>query len=229
MSNNKGTIVFDLDGTLINSAPDLCFALNKTLEEINIPNISVKEVMGYLGDGALELIKRGISKYKPIKDYNLENLRIRFLEIYDKCLLDNTKFYPNSIESIKILRKNNYSTAICTNKPLHLAKRIIEGLNASHLFDIITGGDSYNYKKPDPRHLIKTIELTGNSINNAIMIGDSINDIDCAKRAEIKSIVVSFGYSNIPVRKLNANLIMDNYANLIKYIEKLNKNLESNL
>ena len=102
-------------------------------------------------------------------------------------------------------------------------------LNASHLFDIITGGDSYNYKKPDPRHLIKTIELTGNTINNAIMIGDSINDIDCAKRAKIKSIVVSFGYSNIPVRKLNANLIMDNYSNLIKYIEKLNKNLESNL
>ena len=224
MSNKKGTIVFDLDGTLINSAPDLCFALNKTLKEINIPEISLKEVMGYLGDGALELIKRGISKYKPLNNYNTENLRIRFLEIYDKCLLDRTKFYPNAIESIKSLRNSNYSTAICTNKPLHLAQRIIDGLGATNLFDIITGGDSYSFRKPDPRHLIKTIQLTGNKIETSIMIGDSINDIDCAKRAKIKNILVSFGYSNIPVNKLNANIIMDDYSHLLDYVDELNKN-----
>jgi len=224
MSNKKGTIVFDLDGTLINSAPDLCFALNKTLKEINIPEISLKEVMGYLGDGALELIKRGISKYKPLNNYNTEILRIRFLEIYDKCLLDRTKFYPNAIESIKSLRNSNYSTAICTNKPLHLAQRIIDGLGATNLFDIITGGDSYSFRKPDPRHLIKTIQLTGNKIETSIMIGDSINDIDCAKRAKIKNIVVSFGYSNIKVNKLNANIIMDDYSHLLDYIDELNKN-----
>tara|TARA_Y100000746_G_scaffold18792_1_gene14660 strand:+ start:310 stop:591 length:282 start_codon:yes stop_codon:yes gene_type:complete len=92
MIYKKEIIVFDLDGTLINSAPDLCFALNETLKEINIPEITLKEVMGYLGDGALELIKRGISKYQNINNYDLEKLRLRFLEIYDSCLLNETGF-----------------------------------------------------------------------------------------------------------------------------------------
>ena len=83
MVNKKQIIGFDLDGTLINSAPDLCYALNKTLEEINIPLITLQEVMGYLGDGALELIKRGISKHQNIDNYDIEMLRIRFLDIYD--------------------------------------------------------------------------------------------------------------------------------------------------
>lgn len=214
MNNKKGIIVFDLDGTLINSAPDLCHALNKTLEEVNIPNVSVDEVMAYLGDGALELIKKGISKYDSVENYNIDNLRIRFLEIYNKCLLNKTEFYPNAIKSIKSLRNNNFSTAICTNKPVRLAKRIIKGLDASNLFDIITGGDSYSYKKPDPRHLLKTIKETKNKKYNAIMVGDSINDINCAKEANIKNIVVNFGYSNIPVHKLHADLIMNDYSEL---------------
>ena len=225
MNNKKGIIVFDLDGTLINSAPDLCNALNQTLEEINIPKISIDEVKEFLGDGALELIKKGISKYDSINNYNTENLRKRFLEFYDKCLLNETKFYPNAIQSINKIRKNNYSTAICTNKPVGLAKRIINGLNASSLFDIITGGDSYNYRKPDPRHLIKTIESTGNKLDKAIMIGDSLNDIKCAKKANIKNIVVNFGYSKISVEKLNADLIMRNYSDLENHINYLiNKN-----
>ena len=225
MNNKKGIIVFDLDGTLINSAPDLCNALNQTLEEINIPKISIVEVKEFLGDGALELIKKGISKYDSINNYNTENLGKRFLEFYDKCLLNETKFYPNAIQSINKIRKNNYSTAICTNKPVGLAKRIINGLNASSLFDIITGGDSYNYRKPDPRHLIKTIESTGNKLDKAIMIGDSLNDIKCAKKANIKNIVVNFGYSKISVEKLNADLIMRNYSDLENHINYLiNKN-----
>ncbi len=228
MNNKKGIIVFDLDGTLINSAPDLCYALNKTLEEIKVPAVSTKEVMGYLGDGALELIKRGISKYDSIENYNIEKLRLRFLQIYDKCLLDKTKFYPNALKSIKKLRNNNFSTAICTNKPIHLAKRIINGLDASSLFDVITGGDSYKFKKPDPKHLIKTIEKSKNKIEKAIMVGDSVNDIECAKKANIKNIVVSFGYSNISVEKLNADLIMNNYSDLVDNVNYLiNKKTQS--
>tara|TARA_B100000686_G_C16752884_1_gene953666 strand:- start:1413 stop:2102 length:690 start_codon:yes stop_codon:yes gene_type:complete len=229
MNNKKGIIVFDLDGTLINSAPDLCHALNKTLEVINIPNISIDEVMGFLGDGALELIKKGILRYDSIDNYNIDDLRKYFLKIYDKCLLDKTKFYTDAVKSIKKLRNNNFSTAICTNKPIHLAEKIINGLDASNLFDVITGGDSYNYKKPDPRHLIKTIERTGNKLNKAIMVGDSLNDIECAKKANIKSIVVNFGYSKISVEKLNADLIMKNYSDLENHVNYLiNKKPKAN-
>ncbi len=222
MIYKKQIIVFDLDGTLIDSAPDLCFALNKTLEEINIPLITLREVKGYLGDGALELIKRGISKHQNIDNYDIDKLRIRFLEIYDDCLLDKTDFYENALKTLNKLKQMNFTLAICTNKPELLAKRIIKGLNASHYFDIITGGDTYDYRKPDFRHLKKTILETGGKIEQAIMIGDSDNDIKCANSLNIPSIVVDFGYSKVPVKKLNANIIMNNYQNLITHIKEIN-------
>jgi phosphoglycolate phosphatase len=223
MNTKKEIIVFDLDGTLINSAPDLCYALNKTLSEINIPEISLQEVMGYLGDGALELIKRGITKYSNINNFDTELLRLRFLEIYDSCLLNKTDFYPNVLQSLKDLKKMNLTLAICTNKPELLAKRIINGLNGLSFFDIITGGDTYEYRKPDPRHLIDTILATGKKVETAIMIGDSENDVNCAKKANIPCIAVNFGYSKVPVEILKPDLVMSDYINLTQHIEDIEK------
>jgi len=223
MDTKKEIIVFDLDGTLINSAPDLCYALNQTLSEINIPEITLQEVMGYLGDGALELIKRGITKYSNIKNFDTELLRLRFLEIYDNCLLNKTDFYPNVLQTLKDLKKMDFTLAICTNKPELLAKRIINGLNGSSFFDIITGGDTYEFRKPDPRHLINTILETGKKVETAIMIGDSKNDINCAKKANIPSIAVNFGYSKVPVESLNPDLVMSDYINLTQHIEDIKK------
>jgi|TARA_B100001142_G_C14282517_1_gene635513 phosphoglycolate phosphatase len=223
MDTKKEIIVFDLDGTLINSAPDLCYALNQTLSEINIPEITLQEVMGYLGDGALELIKRGITKYSNIKNFDTELLRLRFLEIYDNCLLNKTDFYPNVLQTLKDLKKMDFTLAICTNKPELLAKRIINGLNGSSFFDIITGGDTYEFRKPDPRHLINTILETGKKVEAAIMIGDSDNDINCAKKANIPSIAVNFGYSKVPVESLNPDLVMSDYINLTQHIEDIKK------
>lgn len=223
MDTKKEIIVFDLDGTLINSAPDLCYALNQTLSEINIPEITLQEVMGYLGDGALELIKRGITKYSNIKNFDTELLRLRFLEIYDNCLLNKTDFYPNVLQTLKDLKKMDFTLAICTNKPELLAKRIINGLDGSSFFDRITGGDTYEYRKPDPRHLINTILETGKKVEAAIMIGDSDNDINCAKKANIPSIAVNFGYSKVPVESLNPDLVMSDYINLTQHIEDIKK------
>lgn len=224
MVNKKQIIVFDLDGTLVNSAPDLCYALNKTLEEINIPLITLQEVMGYLGDGALELIKRGISKHHNIDNYDLEKLRIRFLDIYDDCLLDKTDFYENVLETLEKLKKMNFTLAICSNKPELLVKRIIKGLNAIDFFGAITGGDTYEFRKPDSRHLERTILEAGKKVDQAIMVGDSENDIKCANSINVPSIVVDFGYSRAPVENLNANIIMNNYQNLIMHIEEINNN-----
>tara|TARA_B110000003_G_scaffold56437_1_gene56494 strand:+ start:434 stop:1108 length:675 start_codon:yes stop_codon:yes gene_type:complete len=223
MDTKKEIIVFDLDGTLINSAPDLCYALNQTLSEINIPEITLQEVMGYLGDGALELIKRGITKYSNINNFDTELLRLRFLEIYDNCLLNKTDFYPNVLQSLKDLKKMDFTLAICTNKPELLAKRIIDGLDGSSFFDRITGGDTYEYRKPDPRHLINTILETGKKVETAIMIGDSENDINCAKKANIPSIAVNFGYSKVPVESLKPDLVMSDYINLTQHIEDIKK------
>jgi len=224
MDTKNKIIVFDLDGTLINSAPDLCYALNQTLNEINIPKVTLQEVMGYLGDGALELIKRGITKYSSLENFDTELLRLRFLEIYDTCLLNKTNFYPNAIQALKDLKKMNFTLAICSNKPELLAKRIINGLKASEYFDVITGGDTYDYRKPDPRHLINTILEAGKKVENAIMVGDSENDINCAQKANIPNIAVSFGYSKVPVKNLKPDLVMSNYINLSQLIRQLIQN-----
>ena len=118
----------------------------------------------------------------------------------------------------------NFTLAICTNKPELLAKRIINGLKASEYFDVITGGDTYDYRKPDPRHLINTILEAGKKVENAIMIGDSENDINCAQKANIPNIAVSFGYSKVPVENLKPDLVMSNYINLNQHIRQLIKN-----
>jgi phosphoglycolate phosphatase len=118
----------------------------------------------------------------------------------------------------------NFTLAICTNKPELLAKRIIKGLNASDYFDTITGGDTYKYRKPDSRHLINTILESGKKVDQAIMVGDSENDIKCANSINIPSIVVNFGYSKKPVENLNANIIMNNYKHLIRHIQEINQN-----
>ena len=116
MDAKKEIIVFDLDGTLINSAPVLCYALNQTLSEINIPEITLQEVMGYLGDGALELIKRGIKKHANIEKFDTELLKLRFLEIYDTCLLNKTDFYRYLKETFNNKDKFYCLLSICLNK-----------------------------------------------------------------------------------------------------------------
>ncbi|PPR29155.1 MAG: hypothetical protein CFH31_00619, partial [Alphaproteobacteria bacterium MarineAlpha9_Bin1] len=167
------------------------------------------------------LIKKGLKASGGIENNDLEALRIRFLEIYDEILLEKTKLFPGAFKAIKNLAKLKYPLAICTNKPEKPAKKIIKGLGIKSYFKIISGGDTYQYRKPHPLHLIKTIKASGRRENFAIMIGDSKNDIDCSKSLGIPSIIVSFGYSNIPVNQIKADMVLHNYNNLIKYIEIL--------
>ena len=214
-------IIFDLDGTLIDSAPDLGNALNKTLKEINRPTLDPKLIRNLVGDGALALIEKGLNYSGGIKNNNTEALRKRFLEIYDEILLKNTKFFPGSLSALNQLNDMGFSLGICSNKPEKPAKKIIKGLKATHLFQCITGGDTYEFRKPHPEHLIRTITAAGRKKNFAIMVGDSQNDIVCAKSVGIPSIAVSFGYSKIPINKLNSDIVLHNYKDLIRFIENL--------
>ena len=201
-------IIFDLDGTLIDSAPDLAEALNRTLLEINRPALSLSLIRNLVGTGALALIRKGLKASVGVENKDLEAQRMRFLEIYDEILLEKTKLFPGALKAIKNLTKLQYPLAICTNKPEKPAKKIIKGLGIESYFRNISGGDTYQYRKPHPLHLIKTIKASERRENFAIMIGDSKNDIDCSKSLGIPSIVVSFGYSDIPVNQLEADLVL---------------------
>ena len=211
-------IIFDLDGTLIDSAPDLGNALNKTLNEIDRPELELSLIRNLVGDGAVALIKRGLEASGGIQGHDIEALRSRFLDIYDEILLENTKLFPRALNSLNQLKNSGFPLAICTNKPEKPAKRILEGLKIENLFQVITGGDTFNFRKPAPRHLIKTIENTSRDKNFAIMIGDSENDISPAIKIKIPSIAVSFGYSNKKIEDLKSDLILNDFNDLYKKI-----------
>jgi len=211
-------IIFDLDGTLIDSAPDLGNALNKTLNEIGRPELELSLIRNLVGDGAVALIKRGLKASGGIQGHNLGVLRSRFLDIYDDILLENTKLFPRALNALNELKNSGFPLAICTNKPEDPAKRILEGLKIVNLFQSITGGDTFNFRKPDPRHLIKTIENTNRKKNFAIMIGDSENDILPAIKIKIPSIAVSFGYSKKKIEDLKSDIILNDFDDLYQKI-----------
>lgn len=211
-------IIFDLDGTLIDSAPDLGNALNKTLNEISRPELELSLIRNLVGDGAVALIKRGLKASGGIQGHDVEVLRRRFLDIYDNILLENTKLFPRAFNALIELKNSGFPLAICTNKPEKPAKRILEGLKIENLFHTITGGDTFNFRKPDPRHLIKTIENTNRNKNFAIMIGDSENDILPAIEIKIPSIAVSFGYSKKKIEDLKSDIILNDFDDLYKKI-----------
>ena len=127
-------IIFDLDGTLIDSAPDLGNALNKTLNEIDRPELELSLIRNLVGDGAVALIKRGLEASGGIQGHDIEALRSRFLNIYDEILLENTKLFPRALNSLNQLKNSGFPLAICTNKPEKPAKRILEGLKIENLF-----------------------------------------------------------------------------------------------
>jgi phosphoglycolate phosphatase len=211
---NVQKILFDLDGTLVDSAPDLHAATNQVMRNVGRPLLKQEEVRHMVGQGAKKLIELGLTATGGIEDHNIDDLLTVFLDYYRANIANGTYFYDGAPELLDTLKSNGFSVAICTNKPITLAKLLIKELGADSLFDAITGGDSFEFRKPDPRHVIETANmLKGNG--KSLMIGDTFNDIDAAKAANIPSIAVSFGYSSTPAHELGADMAVDRLQDII--------------
>lgn len=216
------TLIFDLDGTLIDSAPDLRTACNKLLQRENRREITLAETKKFVGNGAAKLVARAFAATgEPVEESELVALTQDFLAFYDGHEADETQTYPSVMETLQKLKEQGYRMALCTNKPQQPTQNLVKQLGLESFFEVIIGGDQVGKKKPDPEMLLSTLKHMGLSPDQAVMIGDSPNDIGAADNADIPSIAVSYGYRRVSVEELGADRIIDHMAQLPDALEAM--------
>lgn len=217
---DKKALVFDLDGTLVDSAPDLHRSLNAVLAESGRRTVALDDIRAMVGDGAAKLVERGFADSGvPVDPAVLPRLVDNFLLHYAAGRHALTSPFPGVISTLEMFRDRGMRLAVCTNKPYAPTMEILDSLGLSELFDAIVGGDSLPVRKPEPGHLLGTIALMGSAVHEAVMIGDSHNDIAVARAAGVPVIVVSYGYSQVPVQELCADAIVDDFEDMISWFD----------
>jgi len=221
--SNKEVILFDLDGTLIDSVPDLALAVNHMLETLNRETFSEDTIRYWVGNGAQVLVKRALSgdaKTDEDLDPALFSKALDiFLTFYGQNLCIRTVTYTDVLQTLKTLKVQDYRLAIITNKPFDFIAPILEGLELGELFEYFIGGDSLTEKKPNPLPLLHICEKLGVTVEECIMVGDSKNDILAANTCGMQSIGVTYGYNygeDIGVYK--PSIVIDNFGDLLKFL-----------
>jgi phosphoglycolate phosphatase len=221
--NNKKVILFDLDGTLINSGPDLALAVNHMLQILNRETFSEEIIDGWVGNGAQMLVQRALSGQREI-DENLDadlcsDALDIFLAFYAQNLCVATVTYSNVPTTLTRLKEAGYRLAIITNKPFAFVEPILESLTLSGLFELILGGDSLDKKKPDPLPLLHACEKMNVSAEECVMVGDSKNDILAANTAGMQSVGVTYGYNyGEEIGVHNPTVIIDDFSELLELL-----------
>ncbi len=208
-------IVFDLDGTLIDTAPDLLASLNHALKDEGLGEADRTAIGAHVGMGGRAMIQRAFTINQRSIDAELLELRhAALLAHYTESIPGLSQPYPGVIEAIERARAAGFVLAICTNKPEGLAVTLIERLGLSDLFGAIAGADTFPFRKPDPRHLTETIARAGGDPQRALMVGDSRTDIDTAKAAGIPVVAVDFGYTDRHVREFEPSAVISHFDEL---------------
>lgn len=208
-------VIFDLDGTLVDTAPDLMDSLNHTISAVGLEPVTFDDVTYLVGQGVKVMISRAFELRKThLDDETAAKLFDRFMEHYRAHMPGKSTAYPGTIACLERLAGAGIRLAVCTNKLEELAFPLMDQLGLTAHFQVITGGDSFAVRKPDAGHILGTIERAGGEASKALMIGDSINDILAAKNAGIPSIAVSFGYSHVPAAELEPTLVIDSFDEL---------------
>lgn len=208
-------IVFDLDGTLIDTAPDLISSLNHVLASEGFAALDRTAMGGLVGMGGRAMIERAYRMADRRVDPELiERHNTVFLEHYAAGIPGISRPYPGVLDAMARAREAGHIFAICTNKPERMAKSLIERLDLAALFGAIAGGDTFAFRKPDPRHLTETIACAGGDPERALMVGDSRTDIDTAKAAGIPVVAVDFGYTDRHVREFEPSAVISHYDEL---------------
>jgi len=213
-------LVFDLDGTLVDSVPDLTNTLNKVLRERGYAPLARSEVAPMVGDGVPALVARGFAA-RGGGDAEAAAALPRYIQIYEANATVLTRPYPGVRETLAALRRRGYRTAVCTNKLQQATLAVLEGLDLAGLFDGVAGGDHYPVKKPDPGHLLSLIAELDGSAGRAAMIGDSENDAAVAHAASVPLVLMRYGYARVAPETLGADALLDHFAELPATLERL--------
>ncbi len=209
------TIIFDLDGTLIDTAPDLTAALNAVLIREGLPTVPLGQVRHMVGQGARVLIESALTSHGISFDPDrVTDLFKHFLEYYEANIAEASRPFDGVVYQLQTLSRRGHKLGVCTNKPEALSHKLLTELDMEKYFPVVLGADSKPYRKPDPRHLFDTVAELGGNPWDSVLIGDSETDAKTAQAANIPVILVSFGYSEIPIHDLNANVVIDHFESL---------------
>ena len=218
------TILFDLDGTLADTAPDLMKAHNYVMKKFGYETRDVDEIRNLAGRGAAVMIGRSIwkSARKEISKINDEKIKKEmtkeFIDFYKKNIVVDSKLIKGVYDFLNWAKKNNISMGVCTNKQEKLAIDFLKKIKIYDYFEYVAGGNTFDFCKPDPRHITNMIEIMGGSINKTIMIGDSENDADAAKSAGVPMILLEDGYTEKRVEQIHHNHLIKDFIGLEKIV-----------
>lgn len=216
------TLVFDLDGTLIDTAPDLAAATNHVLTRFSLPAVDEREIRPFVGNGALAMIKGALKAHgRTVSDDDLMDLFEMFIRHYAANIANTSRPYPGVIAALDKFAGEGARLAVCTNKLEAHARLLLDALGMSRHFQALTGRDTLGASKPDPRHLTGTIDLARGTPARAIMIGDSETDIKTAQAARVPIVAVDFGYSVEPVATFAPDAVISHYDDLADAIAQL--------
>ena len=216
------TIAFDLDGTLVDTAPDLVGTLNVLLVEERLPPLALDAARPFIGHGAARLIERGFAAAgAPLAPEHAPVLFERFIRYYRAHIADKSRPFPGAVPALEALRAEGALLAVCTNKPTNLSIALLDALDLSRLFDAVVGADRAPAPKPDARHLHAAVDEAGGEIGRALMVGDAATDAGAARAAGVGLILVSFGYTEIPAAELAPDVLIHHFDELVGACRRL--------
>jgi phosphoglycolate phosphatase len=217
--NQIYTILFDLDGTLVNTAPDLMAAHNHVMKKFGYPEKSMSDIKSLAGKGAWVMMQRSFKE--EIKDENIKkDMTKEFIDFYAKNIDTHSKPLNGLINFLKWAKSKKISMAVCTNKQEKLAVDLLKKLNMYDYFEYTAGSDTFEFNKPDPRHLTNVVEIIGGNLSKTIMVGDSEVDAMSADNAKIPFVLVENGYTEKTTREIKHDVLIKDFVNFDKIVEK---------
>ncbi len=207
-------VIFDLDGTLVDTSPDLCAALNQALAAVGRPGVDADTVRHLVGHGARVLIERGLAETGGADPALADRAFPAFLDHYKAHIADGSRPYDGAEAAMDTLARQGMTLAICTNKPEGLARQLLAALGWTGRFAAVLGGDSLAVRKPDARHVAATANAAGIDLSEAVFVGDTSVDVAAARAAGVPVIVVGFGFADQAPAKLRADAVIEHYSEL---------------
>ena len=224
--SQKLTILFDLDGTLVNTAPDLMRAHNYVMKKYGYNERELSDIKKLAGRGSKVMLSKSMHEVAELSgkikktDDVVEKMTKEFVDFYSKNIAEESTLKNGVLDFLAWCKKNSISMGVCTNKQEHLSIDLLKKIKIYHFFDYVAGGNTFNYNKPNPNHLTDTLEIIGGNIKKTIMVGDSETDSNAAKAANIPFVLIEGGYTEKKMNEIYHDHLVKNFLGLEKIIEK---------
>jgi len=216
------TVVYDLDGTLIDSAKDMQVAVSRVLADHGLPAVTEDDVRNYMGQGSKVTMGKAFAKYgRTLEDGALSAVTREFVRYYEADPVGHTTAFAGVSEVVARFARLGLRQGVCTNKFERPSRMILEHLNLMPPIADVAGADTFPVRKPDPKHILMLVERMGGSADRAVMIGDSIHDVHAAHGAGLPAVLVSWGYTDKPASELGAEQVIERFGDLPQALERI--------